>query len=769
MQISKSAGNRLELQKFFPAQVFDLKSLFLTPIRKSLKKLERSLSLTSVIAISIGGMLGSGIFVLPGLAAAKTGSSVWLAYLLAALCILPAALSKSELATAMPSSGGTYVYIERAFGPLLGTVAGIGLWLSLLFKSAFALVGFGAYLSILINIEMGLTKYVAVFFLCIILFLNILGVKKVGKVQIVIVSISIISLGLILLFALPRVSPELLTPFLSHGKMGLFSTVAFVYISYAGVTKVAAIAGEIKNPSKNLPRAMILSLLIMTTIYGFIAFILAGNIPMEVLGTDIKPIYTIANIIGGPIVGYIAAIVGIITLISMANSGVLAASRFPFAMAIDKLLPSFMAKIHSKYLTPVMTIIITCIVMALVILFMDVEKIAKLASAFMVMMFVLVNACVIVLRETAAQWYNPPYRSPLYPFVQLFGIGSGIALMVFLGQGPFLAVLSIILLGILIYFKFGKNATRTGILKKYGHRPALYLFYKKKGKNHNTYRNNQPIATQNLDGNLISDAGVVVPLLGNERSPEMLVEIAAAINKRNKIQVVNITEVPNQTFLDAMVEVNPKIVSLERRISRLAAYKEVIIDFESAVTHEISDTIHELSDQTHCDWLIMGWNGRAHNGILVRNPIGWLLTHINSDFALFKDNGVRHIGKVLLALRPGRKDKNFIAVADRICQFYNASLTLLHVVPMASDPLANEEMAAHSKNLLKKATTVSSVAIERNDDSIAAISKASSSFDLLILGTPQKDNWISVLFGTGKDKYTDKSACSVLRLTMKDH
>ena len=117
-----------------------------------MKKLERSLSLITVIAISIGGMLGSGIFVLPGLAAAKTGSSVWLAYLIAALCILPAALSKSELATAMPSSGGTYVYIERAFGPILGTVAGIGLWLSLLLKSSFALVGFGAYLSILISI-----------------------------------------------------------------------------------------------------------------------------------------------------------------------------------------------------------------------------------------------------------------------------------------------------------------------------------------------------------------------------------------------------------------------------------------------------------------------------------------------------------------------------------------------------------------------------------------------------------------------------------------
>ena len=734
-----------------------------------MKKLERSLSLTSVIAISIGGMLGSGIFVLPGLAAAKTGSSVWLAYLLAAVCILPAALSKSELATAMPSSGGTYVYIERAFGPLFGTVAGIGLWLSLLFKSAFALVGFGAYLSILVNIAPELTKYIALIFLVIILFLNILGVKKVGKVQIVIVTISLLTLGLLLIFGLPRTSPELLTPFLLEGEMGLFSTVAFVYISYAGVTKVAAIAGEIKNPSKNLPLAMILSLLIMTAIYVFVAFTLVGNIPLENLGTDIKPIYTLANLLGGSTIGYIAALVGIITLISMANSGVLAASRFPFAMAIDKLLPNFMAKIHSKYLTPVVTIIMTCVVMALVIVFLDVEKIAKLASAFMVMMFILVNACVIVLRETAAQWYNPPYRSPLYPFVQLFGIGAGIALLVFLGIGPLIAIIGIFIVGFLIYIKFGKNATRTGILKKYGHRPALYLFYKRKHREQVPYRKNQPIAEQNLDGQLASDAGVVVPLLGNENSAEMLVEIAAAINKRDKIQTVNITEVPNQTFLNAFEEAeNPQVASLDRRIARLAMSKNVSIDFEAVVTHEISDTIHELSNQTNCDWLVMGWNGRAHSGILVRNPVGWLLTYINSDFALFKDNGVRYISKVLLALRPGRKDKNFIAVADRICRFYGATLTLLHVVPENTDAQNIADMEVHSTDLLKKVDTKSMVFVQKNDDSIEAISKASASFDLLILGTPQKDNWISVLFGTGKDKFTEKSACSVLRLTMKD-
>ncbi len=734
-----------------------------------MKKLERSLSLTAAIAISIGGMLGSGIFVLPGIAAAKTGSSVWLAYLIAAVCILPAALSKSELATAMPSTGGTYVYIERAFGPLMGTISGIGLWLSILLKSSFALVGFGAYLSIFVGENTDIIKYSAIFFLIVIMLLNILGVKKVGKVQIIIVSISLITLIVILIVGIPNVNRNLLDPFLTKGNFGLAATVAFVYISYAGVTKVAAIAGEIKNPSKNLPRAMILSLLIMTAIFVLVTFVLVGNIPLETLSADLKPVYTVAMLLGGKEIGLVVAGIGVITLVSMANSGVLASSRFPFAMSIDELLPRSMSRIHPKYLTPYSTIILTCIVMALVITFLDVVKIAKLASAFKVLIFILVNLCVIVLRETSAQWYDPPYRSPLYPFVQIFGILSGLILLFFLGTIPLLAIAGIFILGFLIYIKYGKNATRTGVIKKYGHRPALFLLYNRKKRKKVLKKNRAKQVNSNLDGKLLSDSGVVIPLLGNERSPEMLVEIAAAINKRDKIQAVNITEVPNQTFLDAFDGKNPKITSLERRISRLAESKAINVDFEAAVTHELLNTIHELSNQTHCDWLVMGWKGRAHNGILVSNPIGWLVTHINSDFALFKDNGVRYISKVLIALRPGKKNKNFVAVADRICKFYGASLTLLHVAPENASYDFIKTMEEKSSGILNKISSESDLLIVKNDNTINTISSISAGYDLLIVGTPERNNWIRVLFGTGKDRVTDKSACSVLRLTIKEN
>jgi amino acid transporter len=736
-----------------------------------------------VIAIGLGGMLGTGIFVLPGLAATKIGASLWLAYLVAAICILPAAYSKSELATAMPSSGGAYVFIERAFGPLFGTISGLGLWIALVLKCAFALVGIGAYVLVVLDMDSeAITKSVGLGFLFLVFLLNIVGAKKAGNFQSYAVLVALLVLAA--LFVLGIQSMDQATPFFAKlkeetvelaGHKDFIFAVAFVYLSYSGVTKVAAIAEEIKKPDKNLPLGMILSLFIITTIYVLISFVLTANVSLSELAGNYNPIHTLAldlnvssfEISGIHVVGAFIALIAVLTLLSTVNAGVLASSRFPFAMSRDGLLPKFWSQVHKKFLTPINTIAITCVAIALVVLFLDVFEIAKLASAFKVMMFISVNLAVIVLRETSAQWYQPKYKSPLYPWVQMFGIITGFVLLFYLGFTPFLAIVAIFLLGAIIYAFSNKENKRTGVLKKYGHRPALYLFYTKKQQ--------QEIETKrigeedkNLDGSLNTEAGVVVPLLGNEQSAEMLVEIGAAINKKETIQAVNITEVPNQTFLDAFMKDDPKILSLERRISGLSKSKNISVDFEAVVTHELSDTIDQLGSLTNCDWLVMGWNGRAHNGILVRNPIGWLLTNIKSDFALFKDNGVRYINKVLLALRPGRKDKNFLAVAERICAFYGADLTLLHVVSEHTPDHETQAIRKKSLGLVSKIKTNSEVQILKSNNSIETISNQSAGYDLLILGTPQKDNWISVLFGTGKDKFTENSACSVLRLTMKD-
>ncbi|MDA9706754.1 amino acid permease [Bacteroidota bacterium] len=722
-----------------------------------MKKLERTLSLPGAIAVSIGGML-SGIFVLPGLAVGITGSSVWLAFLVAALCILPAVLSKSELGTAMPKSGGTYVYIERAFGPLFGTIAGIGLWLSLLLKSAFSLVGLSAYLYVVVNIDEAYTKAIALLALLLIFLLNVFGLKKVEKTQLFIVSTSIISLIVIIALGLASFDTKLTEPVFSDGTNGFIAGVAFLYISYAGVTKIAAIAGEITSPSKNLPLTMIISLFLITTIYCLVALALVGNVEASILATDIKPIHTLFQTIGGDTFGLIAGVVGALTLLSMANSGVLASSRFPFAMSKDGLLPSYLAGIDSKFMTPVSAILTTSTLIALAIIFLDVVKIAKLASAFKVLMFIFNELTVIVLRETNAQWYKPTFKSPMYPYVQIFGILSGIVLLAYLGIMPVVSVIGVVILGFLIFLVYGSKSDRSGIASSYG----ILSFFRKDASKIREYSEE----TDNTEDAITTKAEVVVPLLGEETSPETLVEMAAALKSTNEVQAFDITEVPNQTDSSVFMEDSPESTSLKRRIKRLSDSKDLNVGFEAVVTYELSQTINKLSSQESCEWLVMGWGARPNSGIFISNPIGWLLANINSNLALFKDNGARYIGKVVLALRPGRKDKNFIGIANNICKHYGATLTLLHVVP--DNSRTTETIKHRSEEKLKQSKVSANVEVVKSSKPVDTIAEISASYDLLILGTPEKDNWIKVLFGGGKDKFTERAACSVLRITLKD-
>ena len=711
------------------------------------------------IAVSVGGML-SGIFVLPGLAVGITGSSVWLAFLVAALCILPAVLSKSELATAMPKSGGTYVYIERAFGPLFGTIAGIGLWLSLLLKSAFSLVGLSAYLYVLIEIDASSTKGIALFALLVILLLNVFGVKKVEKTQLIIVSISVLSLIGIVFFGTSSFDSSLLEPVFVDGSSGFITGVAFLYISYAGVTKIAAVAGEIKNPEKNLPRTMIFSLFLITMIYVLVALVLVGNVEASVLSTDIKPIHTLFQSIGGNTLGYVAGAVGVITLLSMANSGVLASSRFPFAMGKDRLMPGFLGSVSSKFMTPVSAIITTSTLIALAILFLDVVKIAKLASAFKVLMFIFNELSVIVLRETNAQWYNPSFRSPLYPYVQLFGIFSGIVLLAYLGIMPLISVFGVFVLGFIIFMIYGSKTDRSGVISNYG--IFSFLF---KGKS--TIEPEASSTNETSEEIINSDAEVVVPLLGEEKSPETLVEIACSFIKNKKLNAVNLIEAPNQLFLEAVDVHSPKSESIKRRVLNLKKSLNTDITYESVSTHNVANSIENITGQRKCKWLVMGWEGRASYGIWVGNPIGWILRNVNSSFALYKDNGIRRFEKVVLALRPGRKNSAFIDVADNICCFYGAKLSLLNIVPEGIKNDKKTRLKNDSNLLIENTKSQSELVVVESDDALQTITDISANFDLLILGTPEKDNWLSVLFSGGKDKFVQNSVCSVLRLTIK--
>jgi len=427
----------------------------------------RTIGLAGVVIISLSAML-PGIFVTPTFAAEIMGPGIWLAFLLAAAVVLPAAISKSELASGMPSSGGSYVFLERTYGPLFGTISGLGLWASFMLKSAFSLIGFSAYfifITTFFDVEMTMLT-LSLSALVLITVVNILGVSKIKTIQTPIV---VTTVGLLLgmcIMALRAPNFDASVPLdgaFSTDIWTLAETAGFVFVAYAGVTKVAAIGDEVKDPEKNLPAGILLSLVIATVIYSLLAFMMMAAIPGEWwFNADGKvvedPISVFAAELAGSTFGVMVAILSVLTMISMALAGILASSRFLFAMARDNLISPKLQEMNTKYETPHWAILATGLVMGMAILLLPLKDVVKLASGFKIMIFIMINSCVIILRQTSeAHGWDPTYKGPLYPFMQVWGIIAGCFLISLLGAKAFIGGGVAIVAGIITYYTYGKN------------------------------------------------------------------------------------------------------------------------------------------------------------------------------------------------------------------------------------------------------------------------------------------------------------------------
>lgn len=427
--------------------------------------LERNLGLFPTMMISMGAMIGSGIFVLPAIGFEKAGPAVILAYIISAIVVLPAALSKSEMATAMPESGGTYIYIDRALGPMFGTIAGMGSWFSLTFKSAFALVGLGSYLLLIAPVSSRIITPLAMALAVVVVVLNVLGTELSGKVQSIIVSIVLIGLLAFSINSGIEGNYENLQPFATKGGWGVITAAAFVFVSFAGVTKIASIAEEVENPGRNLPKAMIGSTAIMTVVYVLIVTSIVIMTDANTLtgkgqnGPSLTPMADGAEMLFGGFGVLIVSILAIVALTSMANAGVLSTSRFPLAMSRDSLLPPQLNKVSSEYGTPRNSILLTGTVLLLLIAFVPVVDLAKLASAFKILVFSMSNVALIAFRESDMEEYDPDFKSPGYPFVQIFGVVSGFVLISQMGLLSIIGAIGIILAGVILYFGYGRKKT----------------------------------------------------------------------------------------------------------------------------------------------------------------------------------------------------------------------------------------------------------------------------------------------------------------------
>ena len=417
--------------------------------------LKRELNLLDVFCIASGAMISSGLFILPGLAHALAGPAVIISYFLAGLLAMTGMLSQAELVSAMPKAGGTYFYVARSMGPAVGTVDGLLTWFSLSLKSAFALAGMAAFTVLVLNVNI----HIIALALCLIfIIINICGIKGAGRIQIFLV---FGLLGVLLIYIIrgfPAVNIQYFEPFSPKGLTAVFSTAGFVFVSYGGLLKVASIAEEVKDPGRVIPLGMILSLLVVSIFYMLVVFVTSGVLGPGELNHSLTPISDGASAFMGQGGRIALSIAAILAFISTANAGIMGASRYPLALSRDGLLPDVLGKIHPRFKTPHIAIFITG-AFIIIALFLKLKILVEVASTVLILTYIFSCLSVIILRESRLQNYQPHFRCPLYPWIQIIGI-IGLGFLLFeMGPEALLASSILIVGGFFVYWFYGRIRT----------------------------------------------------------------------------------------------------------------------------------------------------------------------------------------------------------------------------------------------------------------------------------------------------------------------
>jgi amino acid transporter len=588
------------------------------------KELERDLGLPSVLAISIGAMIGSGIFILPALALEIAGPMVVLAYALAGLLVVPAALSKSEMATAMPEAGGTYVYIERGMGPLLGTIAGVGTWFSLSFKGALALVGGVPYLLLLFDLPL---KPVALGLAALLIVVNVVGAKQTGRLQLAIVVVMLAAMGWFAAGSVGGVERANFAGFFDAGIGGLLAATGLVFVSYAGVTKVASVAEEVEDPGRNIPLGILGSLAFTTVLYVAIVGVLVGITDPGSVAGSLTPVAVAAEVTLGQ-AGVVAVILAaVLALVSTANAGILSSSRYPFAMSRDRLVPDSLSAVDARFGTPLNAITLTGVVLLALIAFVPILEIAKLASAFQIMVFALVNVAVLAFREGSVE-YEPEFRSPLYPSIQVFGVVTGLALLTQMGLVAIAGAASITAASVLWYVAYVRprvdreGAATDAIRREVGRRSLDEV---------ESERAAPPC-----------EVLVAFTKRVDESRERALVSLAADLVRPEdgRVLAVRFEEVPDQVPLtDEAAVQSPADRSFERRMDALATDLGVDVDADEVVSHDTKHAVVNAAGHRGVDMLVAEHEPLRLRSRLVGDPVDWVVRHAPCDVLLVDNRG----------------------------------------------------------------------------------------------------------------------------------
>lgn len=723
-------------------------------------RLSREMTLIDVTLIGVGAMIGAGIFVLTGIAAGVAGPALIIAFSLNGVVALLTAMSYAELGSCYHDAGGGYLWVKEGLPKWNGFLSGWMSWFAHAVACSLYALGFGAYFDHVLR-EFGTTlpqwgflspqKILAASIAVIFAYVNYRGASETGKIgnlvtvgKIVILLI-FIGFGLEIIFKRGDLQAAL-TPFFANGVGGVFKAMGLTFIAFQGFEVISQCSEEVKNPKRNIPRAIFLSLIIVLPIYLLVAVISLGTVdpgnmtPWDYLASHKEiALVEVAKtfFVGG---GIMLLVGGLISTMSALNATIYSSSRVAFAMGRDRNFPAFFSKVHKKNFTPHRAIMISLIIIVLMAISLPIEDVASAADIMFLLLFLQVNIAMIRLRKKRTD-LDRGFTVPLFPVLSIIGILMLLFLAIYMfNYSPIAWIITIIWVGLgLVTYKGYASKKEVEHIRKV---KALERLERK------NYRILVCISKQSM---ILS-----------------LVNIGIALGRKHDAEIIlyHVIEVPDGQPLAAGLEDKHRALALLDEAEDIVATFGVTVRSILDVSHRISEAIVETATDEDCNFIILG--RQKHPTFFERvfsSAIDSVIQKAPCEVAvLHGEYSPEEIRNIYIPLGQDIHDRLATEIAPTFSQHFHSKLMIgMVITPDVSDQISNGKIE-RTKELLKENSVNADLIISKEGDILLGVLKQAKKADMLLMGGRSGD-FLELLLGKSlAQEITERTTCPVLWL-----
>ncbi len=721
-------------------------------------RLSREMTLMDTTMIGVGAMIGAGIFVLTGIAAGVAGPALILAFLLNGFVALLTAMSYAELGSCYHDAGGGYLWVKEGLPQWNGFLSGWMSWFAHAVACSVYAIGFGAYFDHVLY-ELGTSlpqwgflpsqKLLAAAIAIIFGYINFRGASETGKIGNlvtigkIVILIIFIGFGLEILFKRSDWQ-DAFTPFMPNGFGGVLRAMGLTFIAFQGFEVISQCSEEVKNPKKNIPRAVFLSLLIVIPIYLLVSITALGSVhpgnmtPWDYLASH-KEIALVevskTFFIGG---GIMLLFGGLISTMSALNATIYSSSRVAFAMGRDRNFPAFFSKVHKKNFTPHRAILVSLIIIVGMAVTLPIEDVASAADIMFLLLFLQVNIAMIRLRKRRTD-LDRGFITPLFPYLSIVGIVMLLFLAIYMfSYSPLAWVATVvwIFLGFIVYKEYASKKEVEHVHKV----QALQRLEEKQYK--------------------------ILLCISKPSLVQSLTQVAIALAKKQNAEIIplHVIEVGDRQPLLAGVEEKARVMPILEETESLIAEQGIPVRPVLEISHRISQAILETAQEENCNFIILGrqkqptfldrFFSSTIDNVIQQAPCEVAVLHGKFDSEKIHD--------ILIPFGHNIHTHLATEIAPRFADHFNAKVRIVTVSEPDAPFFKQEESLNKIEEIMRENSLSAQIETVKSQDILTGVIKESKKADLIIMGGLSGD-FMELLFRMSLTReITEQAKCPVL-------